>query len=178
MKSKLKEERNLYYKEREALGLSREKASLLLETIPPERLERIENEKSQPYPEEVLQMAEKYKNPALANYYCSHECPIGQRYVPEIKVKELSDIVLRTLAALNRVQKQKERLIEITSNGRVDDDEVKDFVDIQEDLEQISVAVEALQFWTEQKLADGLINTELYHTLREEHKAEMEKRYS
>ncbi len=28
-------------------------------------------------------MADCYKNPALCNYFCSHECPIGIEYVPE-----------------------------------------------------------------------------------------------
>ena len=39
---------NLYTEIRNKLGLSREKASELLETISPEKLERIENEKQMP----------------------------------------------------------------------------------------------------------------------------------
>ncbi len=163
-----KDSKNIYFRQREELGLSREKASLLLETIPPERLERIENEKSQPYPEEVLQMAEKYKNPALSNYYCSHECPIGHHYVPEVTVQDLSQIVLRMLASLNRLKKQQDRLIEITSNDEVSDDEIRDFVQIQQDLENVSITVEALQLWTEKKMAEGAINTALYHQMKAE----------
>ena len=45
------------------LGLTREKASELLETIAPERIEKIENERTVPRPDEVLTMAEKYKAP-------------------------------------------------------------------------------------------------------------------
>ena len=37
-----KENKTLYQSKREELGLSREKAAELLETIPPERIERIE----------------------------------------------------------------------------------------------------------------------------------------
>ena len=66
-----KENKNKYQLLREELGLSREKASELLVTIMPERIEKIESEKSLPHPDEVLTMAEKYKNPALCNYYCS-----------------------------------------------------------------------------------------------------------
>ena len=61
---------------REELGYSREKASELLEFISPERLERIENEKMDVTPIEVLKMAEVYKNPSLCNYYCSKKCHI------------------------------------------------------------------------------------------------------
>ncbi len=73
-----KENKNTYQLIREELGLSREKASELLETIMPERIEKIESGKSLPRPDEVITMAEKYKRPSLCNYYCSNQCPIGQ----------------------------------------------------------------------------------------------------
>jgi hypothetical protein len=98
-----RENKNRYQLIREELGLSREKASELLESIMPERIEKIETEKSLPHPDEVLILADKYKRPSLCNYYCSNQCPIGQQYVPEVKVKELSSIVLEMLASLNSV---------------------------------------------------------------------------
>ena len=54
-----KENKNSYQLAREELGLTREKASELLETIAPERIEKIENERTVPRPDEVLTMAEK-----------------------------------------------------------------------------------------------------------------------
>ena len=117
-----KENKNLYHKTRESLQLTREAASELLESITPERIEKIENERSLPHPDEVLVMAEKYKQPVLCNYYCANQCPIGQQYVPEIKAKDLSQIVLETLASLNILNKQKERLIEITVDGKITGD--------------------------------------------------------
>ena len=56
-----KENKTIYQSKREELGLSRDKASELLETIPPERIERIESGKFTAHPDEVLTMAEKYK---------------------------------------------------------------------------------------------------------------------
>ena len=53
-----KENKNSYQLAREELGLTREKASELLETIAPERIEKIENERTVPRPDEVLTMAE------------------------------------------------------------------------------------------------------------------------
>ena len=88
----IKENKNIYQTSREALGLTREAAADLLEFISADRIEKIESEKSLPHPEEVLAMAAGYKNPSLCNHYCSQVCPIGQEYVPEIKVKDLSQI--------------------------------------------------------------------------------------
>lgn len=157
-----KENKNIYHTTREDLGLTREAASDLLETITPERIEKIENERSMPYPDEVLVMAEKYKQPNLCNYYCANQCPIGQQYVPEVKIKDLSQIVLEMLASLNSMQKKKERLIEITVDGRIADDELADFIFIQQELERISIAVETLQLWSERMLATGAIDPEQY----------------
>ena len=162
-----KENKNRYQLIREELGLSREKASELLETIMPERIEKIESGKSLPHPDEVLTMAEKYKSPSICNYYCSRQCPIGQQYVPEIKVKDLSQIVLEMLASLNAMNKQKERLIEITVDGKITGDELKDFIYIQEELERISIAVETLQLWSERMLATGVIDENLYNACKD-----------
>lgn len=115
-----KSNKNRYQLIREELGLSREKAGELLEAVTPERIEKIESGKSLPHPDEVLTMAAKYRRPTLCNYYCSNQCPIGQTYVPEIKMKELSAIVLEMLASLNCVNREKDRLIEITADGRID----------------------------------------------------------
>ena len=147
---------------REALHLTRETAGELLETIPPERIEKIENERSLPHPDEVLTMADKYKQPGLCNYYCANQCPIGQEYVPEVKIKDLSQIVLEMLASLNSMNRRKERLIEITADGVISDDELEDFIHIREELERISIAVETLQLWSERMLATGAINAEQY----------------
>ena len=102
-------------------------------------------------------MADCYKNPALCNYYCSHECPIGQEYVPEVKSKELSQITLEMLASLNSLDKQKARLIEITVDGVISKDEMEDFKKIQEQLDYISMAIDSLQLWVQKAIMDGRI---------------------
>lgn len=161
-----KENKNIYQKTREGLQLSREAASELLESITPERIEKIENERSLPHPDEVLVMAEKYKQPSLCNNYCANQCPIGQQYVPEVKIKDLSQIVLEMLASLNSMNRQKERLIEITVDGKITGDELEDFIFIQDELERISIAVETLQLWSEQMLATGVIDAEQYNACK------------
>ena len=162
-----KENKNIYQRTREALELTREEASELLVTMSPERIEKIESERSMPHPDEVLLMSDTYKHPSLCNYYCANQCPIGQQYVPEVKIKDLSQIVLETLASLNAVQKKKDRLIEITVDGKITGDELDDFVNIQNELEKISIAVETLQLWCERMLATGNIDPALYQVYKE-----------
>ena len=161
-----KENKSVYQVTREELGLSREKASELLDGISPERIEKIENEKSEPHPDEILAMSRAYKNPGLCNYYCSNGCPIGQKYVPEIKVKDLSQIVLEMVASLNSMQRKQERFIEIVADGKIEEDEIKDFVNIQEQLEKISLTVKSLQLWSEQMLVNNVIDREEYEKYR------------
>mgnify|MGYP003248456322 CR=1 FL=1 len=156
-----KENKNSYQLAREELGLTREKASELLETIAPERIEKIENERTVPRPDEVLTMAEKYKRP-------SQQCPIGQRYVPFVTRRELPAIILEMLASLNAMNSKKERLIEIAADGKISNDEIDDFIHIRQELERISLTVETLQLWTERMLANGQIDAETYKRKLEE----------
>ena len=113
-------------------------------------------------------LAEIYGEPTLCNHYCSKECPIGEKYVPEIKVKDLAQIVLEMLSSLNSMKKSQERLIEITADGIIEDDEIRDFVQIQKELEHISITVETLQLWVEEMIADNKIDIEKYNKIKEE----------
>lgn len=163
----VKKNKTAYQTSREDLGYTREKASELLGWIAPERIERIESEKSDPHPDEVLKMSEVYKNPNLCNYYCARECPIGQKYVPEIKPKDLSQIILEMLASLNAMHNKQERLIEITADGKISGDEITDFIQIQNELEKISITVETLQIWVEKMLSEGQIDIDEYKKIKE-----------
>ena len=87
--------------------------------------------------------------------------------MPEVKIKDLSQIVLEMLASLNSMGKQKERLIEITVDGKITGDELEDFMYIQEELERISIAVETLQLWSERMLATGAIDVEQYNAYKD-----------
>ena len=105
-------------------------------------------------------MGKAYKKPVLCNYYCTKGCPIGQEYIPEIEVKELAQITLEMLASLTSVEKERDRLIEITSDGVITEDEYADFAMIEEKLEKISIATEAMQLWIQNKIAEGAIDPE------------------
>ena len=160
-----KENKTLYQLAREKMGLSRERASELT-GIEPSKIERIENEKIlQISPYDVYDMAEAYREPMLCNHYCSNECPIGMKYVPEVKIENLKEITIEMLASLSALDEQKARFLQITRDGMVDDAELEDFVAIQKELEQISMAVEALQIWSERMIAEGKIDVKKYRNL-------------
>ena len=108
-----------------------------------------------------MAMAECYKNPALCNYFCSHECPIGIEHVPEIKEKELSQITLEMLATLGKLTNAKERLIEITVDGEISEDELSDFLKIKKELEKMAMAIDSLNLWIDQTIVLGKIDKTL-----------------
>lgn len=154
-----KENKNIYQLSREKMNFTRENAAEKLGFISADRIEKIENEKTLPHPEEILAMTGTYKNPMLCNYYCSHECPIGKEYIPEIQEKELSQITLEMLATLNKLSREKERLIEITVDGELTEEELPDFLKIKEELEKMALAIDSLNLWIDNTIASGKIDT-------------------
>ena len=157
-KKSVRENKTVYQLSREAAGLTRAAASDAMVYVSEDRIEKIEYETSAAHPDEVLAMADCYRDPALCNYYCSHECPIGREYVPEVRMKDLSQITLEMLATLNSLSKEKERLVEITVDGSITGDEMPDFLRIKEQLERMSLADDALQLWVDNAVATGKIS--------------------
>lgn len=150
-----RDNKNIYQLSRENAGLSREAAAEKLTCISSDRIEKIEYETSAPHPDEVLKMAECYQNPALCNYYCSHECPIGQEYVPEVKIKDLAQITLELLNGLNALKKERERLIEITADGQISTSELPDFLRIREIMDKMALSIDSLNLWAAQRNMDA-----------------------
>ena len=159
-KRSIKENKNIYQQLREEAGLTREEAADALGFISESRIEKFESGKSPVHPEEVLAMARAYRKPALCNYYCSHECPIGQEYIPEVKVRDLAQIVLQTLSTMNSLDKAKNRFIEITADGQISEDEFTDFVRIENGIKEIGLAADSLTLWMENMIASGKIDRE------------------
>ena len=84
----IRENKNEYQLAREAAGLTRAEAAELMEYISESRIEKIESEKSEPHPDEIVAMAHAYKRPGLCNYFCSTKCPLGQNSVPQVEDKD------------------------------------------------------------------------------------------
>ena len=88
------------------------------------RLQRIEIGTLNPYPEEVLLMADSYHAPELLNYHCSQCCPIGQRTVPRAEANELDRITVKCLNALESIKGADKELLRIAQDGTLSADEV------------------------------------------------------
>ena len=157
----VKENKNMYQLCREAQGLTREGAAELLETINEDRIERIEGGKK-PRPDEIVLMAEKYQAPQLCNYYCVNECDIGRLTVPEVQEKPLSQITVEMLVILNRLSREKDRLLEIVYDGEIADSEIPDFVSFRTKLDDMANTISSLKLWVDQKLNEGAIDRALY----------------
>ena len=162
-----RENKNIYQIAREEKGLTREKAADLMPGFSSARIEKIEYESQEPTPYDIVQMADCYGRPDLCNYYCSHKCAIGDRYVPEVEISDLPGIILETIAGLNDVESLTSRLIQIGRDGEVSDDEIKDFALISARLDAISLAVDSLNLWIDKMAGEKKINLDLLKAEKE-----------
>ena len=150
--------KNIYQICREECELTRERASEMMTGVSASRIENIEYN---------VQMADCYKRPDLCNYYCSHKCEIGYRYVPEIEMSELSSIILETIASLDEINPLTGRLIQIARDGKITDDEIKDFAFISHKLDKVSVAIDALNLWVNKTASENNINIDMLNIEKE-----------
>ena len=167
-KKSTKENKNIYQTSREEAGLTREKASELMEFVSADRIEKIESERTMPQPEDVLAMSRAYKKPGLCNYYCSRVCPIGQEFVPAVELKGLTQITLEILNSMNKLTREKERLVEISVDGKISDDELADFARIRYELDTIAATVDALSLWVNNTIAVNGIDKQALDRMTEE----------
>lgn len=155
----VRENKTIYQISREKSGLTREAASEHIGFLTADRIDRIEREKTEATPEEVVAMASCYHDPLLCNQHCTQVCAIGKASVPHVELKELSQITLEMLASLNALSFQKERLIEITVDGVIHTDEKTDFEAITEHLDKMSSAIASLKAWVEHAKYTGQIES-------------------
>lgn len=151
-KKSVKENKNMYYVYREKMEYTREQAAEKMDFISASRIEKIENEKSLPHPEEVLSMSRCYNAPEMCNLYCSKECPIGKETVSEIEVKDISKVTLEMLVSLNSLEQDKNRLMEIAVDGKISNEELEDFNAIRRKLAEISSEIDSLELWTKKNV--------------------------
>lgn len=147
-KQSIKKDKNIYQLLREDAGLTRESAASLMTGMTARRIEKIENGQ-EPTAFDVMEMAKAYNHPELSNIFCTRYCEIGKKYVPEITLLELPEIILETIAGLNSIMPMTNRLIEITRDGKITEDEAEDFALIKSKLKEIAAASDALNLWAE-----------------------------
>lgn len=129
---------------------SREKAAIKL-GIERSRLARIELDQIEPYAEEVDIMATAYNAPHLCTDYCSNICPIGIRRLEEqakhVEPSSIERLVLKFLGSAQSMEDISRTLVEITQDGKIDKDEIKDLQDVFEAMTSVSANIDAIKFW-------------------------------
>lgn len=144
---------NIFYKARIAASAhnkflsSREGAADIM-SIDRGRLYRIENDKADPYPEEVNVMADIYEAPHLKNHYCNRYCPIGG-CVPEVETVNLDRITVQAVSVLRRVGGIKDDLLDITEDGVIDEAERPVLENIISLLDELNRITANLRNWVE-----------------------------
>ena len=115
------------------------------------RLQRIEIGTLNPYPEEVLLMAEAYHAPELLNYHCSHCCPIGQRTVPRAEASELDRITVKCLNALEEIKGADKALLSIARDGVLTADEVPQMESVLAGVRNLATIAAEMQIYLEKQ---------------------------
>ncbi len=154
-KASSKENKTEYQKVRESLNMSRADVENATNgALSSSRLDKIENNNQVPRPEDVVLMAKAYNEPRLCNYYCAHECEIGKTNVPSVDtVHDLPQITMNLLSNLNSLNKDKDRIIDITADGEISEEERNDFEVFKKHLSDMSLAIEALKIWANKQLS-------------------------
>lgn len=156
-----RENKNYYQICREEAELTVQEACDKMPGMGKDRITRIENGSKEAEAIDVLMMASAYNKPELCNYHCSHTCEIGKLYVPEVKTKELPPIVLGMVASLNEMNESINKLIAISEDGAISNDEMHDFAVICKKLDKISLTIDSLNLWKEKMINNNELDGEL-----------------
>lgn len=113
------------------------------------RLQRIEIGTLNPYPEEVMLMADAYHAPELMNFYCTSACPIGQKIVPKAELRELDRLTVKFLNALERIKGADKSLLAIAADGKLTPDEIPAMEELLEAIKAISAVGYELEIFKE-----------------------------
>lgn len=90
------------------------------------RLARIELGSLNPYPEEVLLIADTYSAPELLNHYCCGLCPIGQNTVAPINKDNIENIYKLSISIFNLLgvgNEMSTTLLDVVEDGKITEDE-------------------------------------------------------
>lgn len=151
----IKENKSHYQLCREACDYTRAEASNKMSTISEDRLEKIENGKLTVHPEDIVELAEAYKQPELCNWYCHEVCGIGKRIVSKPENMDLTRAVLEIMNCINEINSQKDRMVALAADGQITQTEQAEFSEIYKQLDQLANSVESLKIWVRKTLTDG-----------------------
>ena len=131
---------------RNATGLSREEAAHRL-YVGTRTLSDYEACKTIAPPEVVKRMADVYQEPELTADYCSKICPIGQVVAHCVERSEFAVTVLRVLKEFADVERIKDQLIHIASDGKVGPHEEDEFRVIMQEMVELERWIGELKYF-------------------------------
>lgn len=138
------EQKNIYKAARESMKITQLEAAELLD-ISIDSLRIYEYDRRVPTENIVLKMVEVYKAEYLL-YQHIKKSQLGNRLLPEISERNLSSAALTLHRQMKKYIDHEEKLFDISSNDKVDEDEVKDFSEILGSLDEIVGAIMSLKF--------------------------------
>ena len=71
------------------------------------------------------------------------------------------------IASLNEINPLTSRLIQIARDGKITDDEIKDFAFISKKLDEVSLAIDSLNLWVDKTASENNINIDLLNAEKE-----------
>ena len=110
------------------------------------KLLAIESGDKIPGPEDVASMAKVYNAPELCNYYCTKQCPLGKNK-PTLIYEDLNEISVHLMTALHKLQSANDTIYRILEDGKINDYEVRDFLNVIDTLKKLSYSADSLELW-------------------------------
>ncbi len=108
--------------------------------------------------DKIYLMADLYNAPELKAWYCSSECPIGRSFpMPSSDLSTVERTTLNLLRQLRQddVEQVREKLIDITADGVISDDERVDLADILAYLDKLIKAAGELRLIGQKAMNGG-----------------------
>lgn len=137
------EYRNIYQIARESAGITQEKAAELID-ISVESIRAYESGRRIPPGNVVIRMVDIYDARYLAYQHLKAE-EVGQKYLPEIDVKDLPSAILRLQKEVTDFLKSRDELIDITCDGIISAEELPRYQRILKELDDIVAAIMSLK---------------------------------
>lgn len=104
-----------------------------------------------PSPEAILLMSDLYHSPEIRNHYCRNECPLGCD-LPKVELDDLDRITVKALATFRNIEAQKEKLLDITADGIISENERADLERIIHVMDELVTVAFNLKAWAEKNL--------------------------
>ena len=99
----------------------------------------------------VRRMAELYNAPELMHNYCAMQCPLGCGRIAPYQDECLERTAIKLFNEAEDASSLAKALLVIASDGRVNEDEAKEFQQVVKRLGNLKTVIEALQVYAEKQ---------------------------